>query len=132
MSIYVTDAHALLWYLYTPEKLGPVALSAFEELQAGDLLVIPVVVVAEMVMVIERQRIEATLNELRAIIASLKREDLCLFPPLTAEDILESTALSQLPDIFDRLIVFEARKRDASLITKDEVIVKSGIVSTVW
>lgn len=56
MSVYVIDTHALLWYLLSPEKLGLKALSAFEEIQTGDLLVIPAVVVAEMVMVSQKTK----------------------------------------------------------------------------
>jgi PIN domain nuclease of toxin-antitoxin system len=130
--VYVTDTHALLWYLFTPKRLGKAALAAFETLQQDDLLVVPAVVVAEIVMVIEKQRIPATLDDLKTVIASLEQEDFCLFPPLTSEDIFASTALSQIPDIFDRLVVYEAYKRNAVIITKDNVITKSGLVKTVW
>jgi PIN domain nuclease of toxin-antitoxin system len=94
--------------------------------------VIPAVVVAEMVMVVEKHRVKATIDELKMVIASLRQENICLFPPLTAEDILESTALSEIPDIFDRLVVYEALKHNALLITKDEIISQSGVVSTIW
>jgi len=56
----------------------------------------------------------------------------CELPPLTSEDILNSATLTTIPDIFDRLIVFEARKRNASLLTRDEVLTRSGIASVVW
>ena len=132
MKVYVTDAHTLIWYLFTPKKLGEAALSVFETIQTGDLLIVPALVVAEMVMVVEKQRVQTTLDELKTLLTSLQQEETCLFPPLTSEDILGSSALTQIPDIFDRLIVYEAYKRNATLITKDKDITQSGLVSTIW
>jgi PIN domain nuclease of toxin-antitoxin system len=132
MTAYVTDAHALLWYLFTPEKLGAAALDAFETIQIDDLLIVPALVVAEMVMVIEKQRIQATLDELKAVVTALQQEESYLFPSLTSQDILDSAALTQIPDIFDRPIVYEAYNHNAILITKDEDITQSGLVSTIW
>ena len=71
MSGYVTDTHALLWYLFTPEKLESTALSIFDGIGSDDPLVVPAVVVAEMAMVVERRRIGATVNELIEVIKSL-------------------------------------------------------------
>ena len=132
MSGYVTDTHALLLYLFTPEKLESTALSIFDGIGSDDPLVVPAVVVAEMAMVVERRRIGATVNELIEVIKSLRREGVCVFPPLTADDILASSSIVGIPDIFDRLIVYEAQKRDAVLITKDEAIISSALVSTTW
>lgn len=132
MTVYVADTHSLLWYLFIPKRLSKTALNVFETIQSDDLLVIPAVVVAEAVMVVTKQRIQATFEELELVFASLQQEEVCLFAPLTSEDILASTAFSQIPDIFDRLIVYEAHKRDGILVTKDKTITKSGLIPTIW
>lgn len=132
MSTFVADTHSLLWYLFSPDRLGSGALETFETIQGEDLLVIPAVVVAEMVMVVERRRIQATLDELKTVLASLEREAVCFFSPLFAKDVIGSSRLVEIPDIFDRLIVFEALKRNATLITRDLLITQTGLVPTVW
>ena len=85
-----------------------------------------------MVMVVERKRVQSTLDELRGILAVLEEEAVCLFTPLRAEDVLGSAALSAIPDIFDRLIVYEAVKHNAILITRDAAIAQTGLVQTLW
>ena len=35
-------------------------------------------------------------------------------------------------DNFDRLIVYEARKRDALLLTRDAMLTRSGLANVVW
>ena len=133
MTTYVADTHALIWYFFKPSRLGPSAQAALDEVGEGQaLLVIPAVVVAEMLMVVERGRVQATLTDLQGVIDRLRRNSVCELPPLTSEDILNSATLTTIPDIFDRLIVFEARKRNASLLTRDEVLTRSGIASVVW
>ena len=54
MSLYVTDTHALVWYLGGSTQLGVTARSAFDEAVAGASAVyVPAIVLAELVMLIE-------------------------------------------------------------------------------
>jgi PIN domain nuclease of toxin-antitoxin system len=48
------------------------------------------------------------------------------------EVVLASHTLTAIPDIFDRLIVMEALARGVPLLSKDSVIERSGVVTTVW
>ena len=132
MTVYVADTHMLLWYLFSPNKLSEEVLNVLSSMGEDDLLVIPALVVAEMMMVVEKQRIQATMDQLKTVLSALQLEESCLFPPLTSEDILASASLQQIPDIFDRLIAFEAHKRNAILITRDEVLTQSDLVKTIW
>ncbi len=132
MTTYVTDTHPLLWYFFMPDKLPPIVLNIFDNLGVEDLLIVPPLVIAEMVMVVEKQRIKITLDELRTVLEDLARDATYLFANLTREDVLASAALTAIPDIFDRLIVYEAYKHNVPLITRDEIITKSGLVRTIW
>jgi PIN domain nuclease of toxin-antitoxin system len=133
MTTYVADTHALIWYFFNPSRLGPDAQVALGEVADGQAtLVIPAVVVAEMVMVVEKGRVQATLANLQSIIDRLRRNPACALPSLTSEDILNSASLTAIPDIFDRLIVYEARKHNASLLTRDAVLTRSGLTNVVW
>lgn len=75
---FVTDTHALLWHIFpTPRALGKVARAAFDETDAGRArMLIPSVVVAEMIAVVERGRLAS-------------RYLLCSFS-LTASDIAQT------------------------------------------
>jgi PIN domain nuclease of toxin-antitoxin system len=133
MTTYVADTHALIWYLFNPGRLGSDAQVALGEVAEGQAtLVIPAVVVAEMVMVVEKGRVQATLADLKNVIDRLRRNPACALPSLTSEDILNSATLTTIPDIFDRLIVYEARKHNASLLTRDTMLTRSELTKVVW
>ena len=133
MTTYVADTHALIWYFFNPARLGPNVQAALAEVSNGQAsLVIPAVVVAEMVMVVERGRVQATLADLRSVIDRLRRNPACELPAITSEDVLNSATLTAIPDIFDRLIVYEARKRNASLLTRDALLTRSGLTNVIW
>jgi PIN domain nuclease of toxin-antitoxin system len=51
---------------------------------------------------------------------------------LTLEVTLGIRELSVLPDMHDRLIVAEARAREAALISVDRAITASALVNVVW
>jgi PIN domain nuclease of toxin-antitoxin system len=63
---YAADAHAMLWHLFEPRRLGAGARAAFADADSGSSRVfLPAVVVAEMIMVIERGRLPGTtINQL--------------------------------------------------------------------
>jgi PIN domain nuclease of toxin-antitoxin system len=133
MPTYVADSHALLWYFFNPGRLGAQAHTALTQVGTGEAtLVIPVVVIAEMVMVIEKSRVQATLTDLQRVLQRLQNNPACHLPPLSAEAVLDSATLTVIPDIFDRLIVYEAQRWNAPLITRDTLITQSGLVSVVW
>jgi PIN domain nuclease of toxin-antitoxin system len=51
---------------------------------------------------------------------------------LLPETVIESHTFTAIPDIFDRLVVAEARRLGLPLITRDATIKASGLVSVVW
>jgi PIN domain nuclease of toxin-antitoxin system len=131
---HVADAHALLWYLFAPERMGAAAASAMDRANAGEIaVVIPAVVLAEAMMVLEKQRLPGVdAARGRATLRLLPTSRNWIVAPLTADTVLSSHALAMIPDIFDRLIVTEASLRRLPLLTKDGTIIASGAVTTVW
>lgn len=129
-SSFVTDTHSLLWYLQGSPQLGVAARQAFDDVVAGTAqLVIPVMVVAEMVLLLEKGR---TAIDLDAILTTLESLPGVTIAPLTLEVTLGIRQLGTLPDMHDRLIVAEARVREADLISVDRAITASGLVRLVW
>ncbi|MGQ9627407.1 MAG: type II toxin-antitoxin system VapC family toxin [Anaerolineae bacterium] len=123
VEIFVTDTHALVWHLFNPARLGPKATVAFQEVQQGQaLLVVPLVVIAEMAMVVEKGRVSATTEQFQAVIAQMQNSTNYQISSLTLPLVLTAMQLTQLADIFDRLVVAETQAFNAKLITVDSEI----------
>jgi PIN domain nuclease of toxin-antitoxin system len=131
---YVTDTHALVWSMYTPSRLGNAALEAFRAADAGSARIhVPAVVIAETIMVVERGRLSGiTLAHLLPRLEAMRTSDNYQLASLLPEVVLSSHTLTAIPDIFDRLIVAEAIHRGTLLISKDAVIQRAALVTTVW
>lgn len=134
MSEYVADTHALLWHFHAPERLGAAAREAMAEVDEGvSLAWIPAVVMAEAIMVAERGRIAGlTVDNLLTQFELFRDAENYRLSSLTPEVVLASHQLSMVRDIFDRLIVAEARERGLPLLTRDSIIRESQIVTTLW
>jgi PIN domain nuclease of toxin-antitoxin system len=131
---FVTDAHALLWHLYWPRRLGAAARSAFAGADEGRARIhIPALVVAECLMVAEKGRLPgATLAHLLPLLEELEGSDNYRLIELVPATVLASHRFARIADIFDRLIVTEAVLRGLPLLTKDPLIHDSGLVRAIW
>lgn len=132
---YVADTHAVLWHLFPgPRSLGPTAQRVFTQCEAGnEQIVIPAVVLAEMIAIVERGRLpNATVPALLAVIRTMQSGRNYRFLSLRPQTILASHRLTMIPEIFDRLIVADALRLGVPVITRDQQITGSGIVPTIW
>ena len=131
---YVVDTHALVWSMYAPARLGRAAAAVFAEVDAGRAIAqVPAVVVAEVLMVVERGRLPGVgLAHLLPQLEAMRASDNYKLVPLLPEVVIGSHTLTAIPDIFDRLIVAEALVRGLHLVTKDGIIHGAGLVATIW
>jgi PIN domain nuclease of toxin-antitoxin system len=134
MMEYVADAHATAWHLFARQRLGKAALAAFDEAEAGRAKIfIPVVAVAEIIMVVEKRRLPGvTMSQLEIELGLMQRSANYELLPLLPDLVIFSRTLTTIPDIFDRLIVAEASRLGLPLITTDSVIRLSGLVNVIW
>lgn len=129
----IADTYALLWYLVGDHRLGQNARTALENVDAGrSILVIPAVVLAELFMVVERGRLALSAEMFEAALRVWQQAKNIRFNSLTPELVIASAYLSVIPDIFDRLIVAEARALNAPVITRDPIISNSQLVVVIW
>lgn len=130
MIDYVADTHSLLWYFVRPDRLGSHATEAFQQVAVGQAkLHIPVIALAEIVFVVEAGRIKVDLVTFF--------DQLTKIPNLNIVPLIETTVqqlpqLTAIPEMHDRLIVAEAIRLQASLITRDQAITTSGLVPVIW
>jgi len=130
MALYLADTHALLWYLGGSPLLGANARIAFDEATGGTSQInIPAIALAELIMLAEKRHgaIDVT-----RIVSALQNAPGFKLTPLSPETAIRIQTLTSLPDIHDRLIVAEALETSATLITRDQLIIASGLVPTVW
>jgi PIN domain nuclease of toxin-antitoxin system len=110
------------------------ATGFFYDVDAGQaVIVIPAVVVAEVIMVVQKGRLSgASLDHLIPYLHSMNESENYPLAPLLPKTVIASHEHTIIPDIFDRLIVTEAILKDLSIITRDQTIRESGLVSTIW
>ena len=134
MRRYVTDTHAFLWHIYSPDRLGSAARAAFVATDNGHATIyIPAVVLAEVLMVVQRGRLPGvTMGHLLPHLEAIRRSSNYAMSSLSPDTILGSHTLTAIPDIFDRLIVAEAMERELPLLSRDNVITKSALVTVIW
>lgn len=127
MQTFVIDTHTLVWFLAGDSRLGQ---------QAGQILrdpnvrlIIPVIVLAEIKYLGHKGRFNQTLDEVLKVIGNDPR---CLIYPINLE-VIRKMPLSL--DIHDGLIVGTALAQSQpveGVVTRDEEITSSAIITAVW
>jgi|SRR5690606_2514296 PIN domain nuclease of toxin-antitoxin system len=133
LPIYIGDTHALVWYLTNDSKLSFGALEAFEKVINGNaVLIIPAVVLAELFMIVQKQRTPLVQSTLQKVIKKWRAARHIHLTNLTPDIVIRSTHFQEVPDIFDRLIVAEADRLAATIITRDLSITAVQQIKTIW
>ena len=126
---YVADTHSLVWYFTEDPRLSKKALDAFEQTKQKDLIIIPTVVLAELMFISRKGKITITFSETLKEIEECENFNVV---PLDIEILKVAEKMKADIEMHDKLIVATALHFEAALITRDEIIKKLGIVSTVW
>lgn len=130
MATYLTDTHALLWYLTDDTRLSRSANTIFEETELGKhLIIIPTIVLVECVDVIEKKRVAYDLD---FVLKEIEDNVNYLIWDLDLEVVNQMIKIKNVPELQDRIIVAIAKLCDAGLITKDGEISDSKEVETKW
>jgi PIN domain nuclease of toxin-antitoxin system len=125
------DTHALLWLALAPEKLSPPAARAIRESTGG--LRIAAISLWEIAALLRRGAV-AQPGLLGPALEQLVDQTGVLVDPLT---VAIAALAIDLPRTFprdpaDRLIAATALNHAVPLVTADEGIRKSGVVTTIW
>lgn len=130
--MYVSDTHALVYHtLNRKSRLGKKANQIFlkaESLQA--VVVIPSIVLWEVVLLMEAGRLNLH-QSFEHWCRGLQNHRGFNIVSLDWLDVNEARGVS-LIDPYDRLIVGTATRLDMPLITRDQQIVDSDLVETIW
>jgi PIN domain nuclease of toxin-antitoxin system len=119
--ILLLDANALLWALTEPEVL-PLATREEIESAAND-----VIASAASIWELEMKRAAGKLRLEVELVPELERTGIDILP-ITAAD---ATNAARLPvhhrDPFDRMLIAQARRLDAVIVTRDGVFERYGV-----
>jgi PIN domain nuclease of toxin-antitoxin system len=130
--MFATDTHPMAYYAGSkPSKLSRRAWRLFEDAsQAKTVIYVPTPALWEIHRLIKADRVELT-RRFDHWCRDLDSEAGFIIEPLTWHDVDEARRLP-FPDPFDCLIAGTALRLGIPLITKDQGIVDSGLVETIW
>jgi PIN domain nuclease of toxin-antitoxin system len=134
MNRYVTDTHALLWYLLEDPKLSIKAEEIFKQADANVVQIyVPSIVLVEIVYLIEKARILEGVIEQVIDLVTEETENYTL-TPITPDMIhaMRTIPYSLIPDMPDRIIAATAKELNIHLITRDRNIREAKVVTVVW
>ena len=127
MKNVVVDTHALVWFLSRDKRLSNQARAIFHDPQVR--LIIPVIVLAEIKHLIHKQRFAHTLDD---VLSTISKDSRCVVYSLDLEVVRQAPVDL---DIHDSLIVGTALAHPDTIdavLTRDEAIANSGLITTIW
>ena len=126
---YVTDTHALIWYLTDDAQLSNAAREIFEKVDSGqETVLIPCIVLFELFYLVEKNRIVIDFDSVVSMVSSASNygvEPLCL-PIIEASRKISM----EVRDPWDRLIAATSLRLGLPLITCDRTL--EAVTETVW
>jgi PIN domain nuclease of toxin-antitoxin system len=129
MGRLIADAHAIVWLLTAPRKLGAAARRAFQAADEGrTLCCVPAIVLVEIELLKERGRVGVSAKDVLRVLAG--RPGYAVVA-LDTDQALEFADLVGLKDPMDRLVVAAARATGSRVVSVDDALDGFG-VERVW
>jgi PIN domain nuclease of toxin-antitoxin system len=131
--LILLDTHVLAWLVAEPERLSRRAAAAIRRARASDGLAIADIAIWELALLFSRGALRA-LGTVESAVQSVLTESGVQVRPITAEIAALATQFSEdyPKDPVDRLIGATARAEGLALVTRDERIRSSPLITTVW
>jgi len=126
---YVTDTHSIVWYFTDDPRLSRRALEVFEKTIKEGAIIIPTVVLAEIMYIAGKGKITLTFDETLQKIDSYENFSVAA---LDLEILKVAEKIKLNLEMHDKLIAATTLYYNASLITRDPLITKSGVCTTIW
>jgi len=126
---HVTDTHSIVWYFTDDPRLSRRALEVFEKTIKEGTIIIPTVVLAEIMHIAGKGKITLTFDETLRKIDSYEN---FIVAALDLEILKVAEKIKVDLEMHDKLIAATALYHNASLITRDPLITKSGACTTIW
>ena len=127
---YAIDTVAFIYYL--AEILPSKAEKIFQSAEKGDVkLILPSISIGEAIYVFKKQKKSRASEKISKMLENLGKCAYIEVKDLELQD-WKNLAVSNIPELHDRMVVATAKKYKVPLITNDSEIIKSGEVKTLW
>jgi PIN domain nuclease of toxin-antitoxin system len=130
---YVIDTHALIWFLEGNQRLGTQAQAILSNLDSQ--LILPAIALAEAAWIVERGK--TSIPSVNALFNAINSDSRIAVYPLDRTIIDRTLSLLTIQEMHDRQIVATAvilqdRGEIVALLTCDQNITASGLISIIW
>lgn len=127
---FVTDTHALWWYLRSPSRLSSAATAVFRLAETGNaLIIVPALEVAEFYCL--SMKLDSPVRP-RDLMTAMGQVNGIRLEVLDAEQLAALDRFADVPEMRGRLIAACAFARGAAVVTRDQEPAASGRIETVW
>ena len=130
---YVVDTHALIWFLEDNPRLGSNAKTILTH--ATSQLILPAIALAEAVWIVERGK--TSIPSVADLLSAIDADPRVIIYPLDQAVIEQTILFSAIHEMHDRqivatAIVLQSQGEIITLLTCDQNIKASGLVSIAW
>ncbi len=134
MSQFVSDTHALYWYLTRDSRLSSTVRQKFHEADTGHCQIfIPAIILIEMTYLVEKGRLNrAPVNQVFALLDNPGGSYSVATLDQHIARAIQNIPRTLVPDMPDRIIAATAYYLNVPLLTKDTMIQKSGAITVIW
>jgi PIN domain nuclease of toxin-antitoxin system len=131
--VIVLDTHAWVWWVSQTRRLSKTAVDAIEKSMAERTLRVSCISAWEVSLLVQRQRLKLSMD-VHDWIAASEALPVLQFVPVDNRIALRSTALPGKlhQDPADRIIVATTLILGATLVTKDQRLLRYPHVETLW
>ena len=126
---YVTDTHSLVWYLTEDPRLSNKALSVLASSENEGTIIVPAVVLAEIMFIARKGRVTISFDE---TLKKIEESDNFVIAHLDSDTLRIADKIEADIEMHDKLIAATALYYETPLITKDENLILSEVITTVW
>lgn len=129
----VADTHAIIWYLYNDSRLSNTALQTMDRIvQSHNQIAISAITLAEMIYLMERNRINNLVLERTITILGQSNSPLVEIPfDKHIAVSMQKIKRNEIPELPDRIITATARYLKVPIISRDQKI-QASTIETIW
>lgn len=133
MIVAIADTHTAIWYVFSDARLSQAASDFIERtVTSGDHIGISAISFAEMVYLIEKERIAS--NALADLLTAIADPNSLLTQIPLDDSVARAMAAvprNDVPDLPDRIIAATALTHQVPVLSRDRKI-RSSLIATVW
>ncbi|OQY91656.1 MAG: hypothetical protein B6D41_09115 [Chloroflexi bacterium UTCFX4] len=134
MKEYVTDTHALIWFLARDKRLSQRVAQIFSDAKQGRaFILVPSIVLVELVFLLQRRRVPDSVLRQAFELSEDLGADIRVIPlDLAVAREVASFGPAAIPEMADRIVAATARVLQVPVLTADSEIAASKLVEVIW